>query len=191
MHTFVLFLSLPFHPFVSTDFPFSIDKHTGELFARGFIDRETKENYNFEVTVSIALTHSQLTSLHARHLLFFKTLFSSLTTFQATDLGEPVQNTSCEVHIKIKDVNDVRPRFYTDPYLAHVPENLDPGHKVPFFPLSSRGINSAVSSPSQVTQIAAFDPDLGENGQVFYRLGEGHDNKFYIDGKGLDRYLFF
>jgi hypothetical protein len=37
----------------------------------------------------------------------------------------------------------------------------------------------------KVTQIAAFDPDLGENGQVFYKLGEGHDNKFYIDGKGI------
>lgn len=36
----------------------------------------------------------------------------------------------------------------------------------------------------QVTQIAAYDPDLGENGQVFYKLGDGHDNKFYIDGKG-------
>lgn len=179
------------YPFVSTDFPFSIDKHTGELFARGFIDRETKENYNFEVTVSIALTHSPRSRRYTLVIPFLRILFSSLTTFQATDLGEPVQNTSCEVHIKIKDVNDVRPRFYTDPYLAHVPENLDPGHKVRFksplpevlIPLSLR--------PSQVTQIAAFDPDLGENGQVFYRLGEGHDNKFYIDGKGLDRYLFF
>lgn len=35
-----------------SDFPFSIDVHTGELFARGFIDRESRENYNFEVTVS-------------------------------------------------------------------------------------------------------------------------------------------
>lgn len=26
---------------------------------------------------------------------------------------------------------------------------------------------------------------MGENGQVFYKLGEGHDNKFYIDGKGM------
>ena len=49
---------------------------------------------------------------------------------QATDLGEPAKNTSCEIHVRIKDVNDVKPRFYTDPYLAHVPENLDPGHKV-------------------------------------------------------------
>lgn len=98
-----------------------------------------------------------------------------------------MQNTSCEVHIKIKDVNDVRPRFYTDPYLAHVPENLDPGHKVrrPMFT-----DNPLIASPRvQVTQIAAFDPDLGENGQVFYRLGEGHDNKFYIDGKGWYRSL--
>lgn len=30
-----------------------MDKHTGELFAKGFIDRESKENYNFEVTVSM------------------------------------------------------------------------------------------------------------------------------------------
>lgn len=88
----------------------------------------------------------------------------SIAIFQALDYGEPPQNTSTEVTIKIRDVNDERPRFYTDPYLAHVPENLEPGHKV--------------------TQIAAFDPDLGENGQVFYKLGEGHDNKFYIDGKG-------
>ena len=42
-----------------------------------------------------------------------------------------------------------------------------------------------------MTQIAAFDPDLGENGQVFYRLGEGHDNKFYIDGKGLSCHVCF
>lgn len=47
--------------------------------------------------------------------------------------------------------------------MAHVPENMEAGYKV--------------------TQIAAFDSDLGENGQVFYKLGEGHDNKFYIDGK--------
>ena len=107
-----------------------------------------------------------------------------LDAVQASDLGDPAQNSSCELHIKIKDVNDVRPRFYTDPYLAHVPENLDPGHKVRFPPRAPTPALTLLPS-AQVTQIAAFDPDLGENGQVFYRLGEGHDNKFYIDGKGL------
>lgn len=34
------------------DFPFSIDVHTGELFAKGFIDREQRETYSFEVTVN-------------------------------------------------------------------------------------------------------------------------------------------
>ncbi|XP_054156169.1 protocadherin Fat 4-like isoform X2 [Oppia nitens] len=116
---------------VPADFPFSVDVYTGELFAKGFIDREQKEIYNFEVT--------------------------------ALDSGEPPTNSSTEVKIIVGDRNDERPRFYTDPYLAHVPENLDPGHKV--------------------TQIVAFDPDMGENGQVFYKLGDGHDNKFYIDGK--------
>ena len=116
---------------VPADFPFAIDKHTGELFARGFIDRETKENYNFEVTVSISLSPRSCDYTLVISVLATLVSPSSLTSSsQATDLGEPVQNTSCEVHIKIKDVNDVRPRFYTDPYLAHVPENLDPGHKV-------------------------------------------------------------
>ncbi|XP_053211715.1 protocadherin Fat 4-like isoform X1 [Panonychus citri] len=116
---------------VGIDFPFTIDIHTGELFANGKIDREQRETYNFAVT--------------------------------ALDYGEPSHNSSVEVTIKVKDINDEKPRFFTDPYLAHVPENLDPGYKV--------------------TQIAAYDPDLGENGQVFYKLGDGHDNKFYIDGK--------
>lgn len=112
-------------------FPISIDVHTGELFARGPIDREQRDSYLFKVL--------------------------------AVDMGEPAMNSTCEVVVKVKDINDEPPRFYTDPYLALVPENLDPGHKV--------------------TQIAAFDPDSGENGQVFYKLGEGHEGKFYIDGK--------
>lgn len=112
-------------------FPISIDVHTGELFARGPVDREQRDSYIFKV--------------------------------MALDMGEPPMNSTCEVVVKVKDINDEPPRFYTDPYLALVPENLDPGHKV--------------------TQIAAFDPDSGENGQVFYKLGEGHEGKFYIDGK--------
>jgi len=116
---------------ISVEFPFSIDVHTGELFASGFIDREHKDLYKFQII--------------------------------AIDNGDSPLNSTTDVIIRIKDTNDNAPRFYTDPYLAHVPENLEAGFKV--------------------TQIAAFDSDLGENGQVFYKLGEGHDNKFYIDGK--------
>ena len=36
---------------VAADFPYTIDVHTGELFAQGFIDREQREIYTFEVTV--------------------------------------------------------------------------------------------------------------------------------------------
>ncbi|GFY64501.1 cadherin-89D [Trichonephila inaurata madagascariensis] len=34
-----------------------------------------------------------------------------------------------------------------------------------------------------VTQITAYDSDSGNNGLVFYKLGVGHNNKFYIDSK--------
>lgn len=48
---FVFVLELHFKLF--KDFPFSIDVHTGELFAQSFIDREQREVYTFEVTVSV------------------------------------------------------------------------------------------------------------------------------------------
>ncbi|KAG0424080.1 hypothetical protein HPB47_000170 [Ixodes persulcatus] len=111
--------------------PFHVDVHTGELFATGVLDRETKFNYYFHVL--------------------------------ALDNGDPPQNSTVNVTVTIDDANDEKPRFFTDPYLAQIPENLDPGQKV--------------------TQIRAFDPDTGENGLVFYKLGGGHDNKFYIDSK--------
>ncbi|EEC18238.1 cadherin-repeats domain-containing protein [Ixodes scapularis] len=111
--------------------PFHVDVHTGELFATGVLDRETKFNYYFHVL--------------------------------ALDNGDPPQNSTVNVTVTIEDANDEKPRFFTDPYLAQIPENLDPGQKV--------------------TQIRAFDPDTGENGLVFYKLGGGHDNKFYIDSK--------
>ncbi|XP_022692572.1 protocadherin Fat 4-like isoform X3 [Varroa jacobsoni] len=111
--------------------PFTIDVHTGELWATGVLDREAKASYSFQVL--------------------------------ALDNGEVPRNSTVDVTVGVDDVNDERPKFFTDPYLAQVPENLDPGQKV--------------------TQIRAFDPDAGENGLVFYKLGGGHGNKFYIDSK--------
>lgn len=34
---------------VPVEFPFTVDVHTGELFASGFIDREHKDLYKFQV----------------------------------------------------------------------------------------------------------------------------------------------
>ncbi|XP_076341827.1 protocadherin gamma-A4-like [Tachypleus tridentatus] len=112
--------------------PFMVDVHTGELFAKGIIDRETQFSYVFSV--------------------------------MALDYGEPPLNSTVNVTIEVKDVNDQRPRFSSDFYLADVVENKDPGMKV--------------------TKVSAFDGDIGENGVVFYELGEGHENQFYIDSKG-------
>ncbi|XP_023209390.1 protocadherin Fat 4-like, partial [Centruroides sculpturatus] len=116
---------------IDKDFPFSVDVQTGELFARGIIDRESKPIYRF--------------------------------TVMALDYGEPPQNSTINVTIEVQDVNDESPRFFTDPYLAQVFENLDPGQ--------------------EVTRITAYDSDSNLNGQVFYKLGDGHENKFYIDSK--------
>lgn len=116
---------------VDKDFPFSVDVQTGELFAKGIIDREKKPIYRFSV--------------------------------MALDYGEPPQNSTVNITIEVLDVNDESPRFFTDPYLAQVFENLDPGQ--------------------EVTRITAYDSDSNLNGQIFYKLGDGHENKFYIDSK--------
>lgn len=60
------------------EFPFSIDVHTGELFASGFIDREHKDLYKFQII--------------------------------AIDNGEPPLNSTADVLVRIKDVNDNKPR---------------------------------------------------------------------------------
>ncbi|XP_013776929.1 protocadherin Fat 4-like, partial [Limulus polyphemus] len=79
------------------DFPFVVDVHTGELFVKGVIDRETQPSFIFAV--------------------------------MALDYGEPPLNSTVNVTIEVQDINDEQPKFLTDPYLAEVPENQDPGLK--------------------------------------------------------------
>ncbi|GIY85689.1 protocadherin-like wing polarity protein stan [Caerostris extrusa] len=112
-------------------FPFTVDSKTGELFAQGIIDRESKSSFKYQVL--------------------------------ATDFGEPQLNSTADVIVEVIDVNDEPPRFYTRSIPGACAENLDPGQKV--------------------TQITAYDSDSGNNGLVFYKLGVGHNNKFYIDSK--------
>ncbi|XP_058484035.1 protocadherin Fat 3 [Solea solea] len=65
------------------------------------------------------------------------------------DLIESVSTVDLEV--KILDVNDNRPAFETNTYVATVMEGMPVG--------------------TRVVQVRAIDPDWGSNGQVTYRLG--------------------
>ncbi|GFY46995.1 cadherin-89D [Trichonephila inaurata madagascariensis] len=69
---------------------------------------------------------------------------------EATDFTEPQLNSTADVLVEVIEMSDEPPRFYTDPYLAHVQESLHPGQKV--------------------TQITAYDSDSGNNGLLFYKL---------------------
>nr|XP_026240153.1 protocadherin gamma-B7 isoform X6 [Urocitellus parryii] len=71
-------------------------------------------------------------------------------TITATDKGKPPLSSDITFTLLVTDVNDNAPIFQKSTYLVHVPENNQPG--------------------ASITQVGAWDPDLGPNGQVSYSI---------------------
>ncbi|XP_012996335.1 protocadherin gamma-B4 isoform X15 [Cavia porcellus] len=71
-------------------------------------------------------------------------------TITATDRGKPPLSSSSSITLHIGDVNDNAPVFKQAFYVVHIAENNPPG--------------------SSITQVSAYDPDLGPNGQVSYSI---------------------
>ncbi|KAG3266096.1 protocadherin gamma-B7 [Ictidomys tridecemlineatus] len=71
-------------------------------------------------------------------------------TITATDKGKPPLSSDITFTLHITDVNDNAPIFQKSTYLVHVPENNQPR--------------------ASITQVGAWDPDLGPNGQVSYSI---------------------
>ncbi|XP_061100562.1 protocadherin Fat 1a isoform X2 [Conger conger] len=69
--------------------------------------------------------------------------------------------TAAEVNIQVKDVNDNRPAFESDPYRAVVVENLPAG--------------------TSVIQVKATDLDSGTNGQVVYSLDQNQESEGILE----------
>ena len=82
---------------------------------------------------------------------------------RATDLGGLYD--SAQVRIYVLDTNKYRPQFQHTPYKIDVSENVAVG--------------------SSIFQVLAIDQDVGENGRVSYRLGQGTTN-FDIDENSGD-----
>lgn len=82
---------------------------------------------------------------------------------RATDLGGLYD--SAQVRIYVLDTNKYRPQFQHTPYKIEVSENVAVG--------------------SSIFQVLAIDQDVGENGRVSYRLGQGTSN-FEIDENSGD-----
>ncbi|XP_024937586.1 cadherin-87A isoform X2 [Cephus cinctus] len=85
-------------------------------------------------------------------------------TVMASD-GAPLnsrKSTTVPVHIKLIDVNDNRPIFSQHSYRASVAENL------------------SVNPPAPILQVRASDPDEGLNGEVWYTIVSGNENKSFV-----------
>ncbi|XP_040597844.1 protocadherin gamma-B7 isoform X23 [Mesocricetus auratus] len=71
-------------------------------------------------------------------------------TITATDRGKPPLSSSTTITLHVADVNDNAPVFQQPAYLVNVPENNQPG--------------------TSISQVKAWDPDLGPNGLVSYSI---------------------
>lgn len=63
-----------------------------------------------------------------------------------------IYDVHCEVHIEVTDTNDLNPLFYPKSYNVTVPEDT-PLHQ-------------------SIMKLSAYDPDLGVNGEIYYRVLE-------------------
>eukprot|EP00111_Clytia_hemisphaerica_P005933 TCONS_00017188-protein len=87
-------------------------------------------------------------------------------TVQATDdgvqLNEFSLSSTCQVEIKIADINDNDPEFYESSYTVNIPEDLANGQ--------------------MVIKVNGTDKDEGDNGRLWYRIVNGNGaNKFQIN----------
>jgi hypothetical protein len=119
-------------------------------------DRDSGEN----AEVACSLSNDSPFKIHSSSNNYYKlvtdkTLDREQTpeyniTITATDRGLSPLSSSTTITLHITDVNDNAPVFHQSSYLVHVLENNQPG--------------------ASITQIAAWDPDLGPNGQVSYSI---------------------
>uniref|UniRef100_A0AC35UBT2 CA domain-containing protein n=1 Tax=Rhabditophanes sp. KR3021 TaxID=114890 RepID=A0AC35UBT2_9BILA len=77
-------------------------------------------------------------------------------TVSASDRGSPQLSSNCTVQIKIVDIND------NIPNCASI--------QSPFYLSELQDLNTALG------KIAAYDPDLGDNGVIYYRLQQTNEN---------------
>uniref|UniRef100_Q5PQQ0 Protocadherin gamma subfamily B, 7 n=1 Tax=Rattus norvegicus TaxID=10116 RepID=Q5PQQ0_RAT len=119
-------------------------------------DRDSGENA--EVTCS--LSGNNPFKIHSSSNNYYKLVTDSIldreqtpgynVTITATDRGKPPLSSSTTITLNVADVNDNAPVFQQQAYLINVPENNQPG--------------------TSITQVRAWDPDVGSNGLVSYSI---------------------
>ncbi|XP_049983942.1 protocadherin gamma-B7 isoform X6 [Alexandromys fortis] len=119
-------------------------------------DRDSGENA--EVTCN--LSGNSPFKIHSSSNNYYKLVTDSILdreqtpgyniTITATDRGKPPLSSSTTITLHVADVNDNAPVFQEPAYLVNVPENNQPG--------------------TSITQVKAWDPDLGPNGLVSYSI---------------------
>ncbi|CAO2593809.1 Protocadherin gamma-B7 [Lemmus lemmus] len=119
-------------------------------------DRDSGEN----AEVSCSLSRDSPFKIHSSSNNYYKLVTDSILdreqtpgyniTITATDRGKPPLSSSITITLHVADVNDNAPVFQQPAYLVNIPENNQPG--------------------TSITQVKAWDPDLGPNGLVSYSI---------------------
>nr|AAH66823.1 Pcdhgb7 protein [Mus musculus] len=119
-------------------------------------DRDSGEN----AEVMCSLSGNNPFKIHSSSNNYYKLVTDSIldreqtpgynVTITATDRGKPPLSSSTTITLNVADVNDNAPVFQQQAYLINVAENNQPG--------------------TSITQVKAWDPDVGSNGLVSYSI---------------------
>ncbi|XP_022647325.1 neural-cadherin-like isoform X4 [Varroa destructor] len=158
---------------------FAVKNETGAIYVAGPLDYETRKEYRLRLVASDNLNENHTTVLirvkdvNDNAPIFDRPTYEAqiteendrnlpqkILTYNLTlTASDTLSENNATVHIKIKDINDLPPKFERGSYEATIPEEDD------------RGL------PKKILQVTATDGDRDRESDIVYFLtGQGVDN---------------
>uniref|UniRef100_A0A0K0EWQ0 Flamingo-like protein FMI-1 (inferred by orthology to a C. elegans protein) n=1 Tax=Strongyloides venezuelensis TaxID=75913 RepID=A0A0K0EWQ0_STRVS len=151
------FISIPEDMPVGTSF-LQINALDSDSGINAVIDYYLDENDEFVKMDKFRLDRTSGT-LRINQKLDRETVETFILPVIAKDRGSPQKTSKTTVTIKLEDVNDNAPQFEKSSYVFYIPENMPPG--------------------TMVGKMLATDPDIGDNGNIQFKIFGGADAKYF------------
>uniref|UniRef100_A0A0N5A395 Cadherin n=1 Tax=Parastrongyloides trichosuri TaxID=131310 RepID=A0A0N5A395_PARTI len=151
------FISIPEDMPIGTSF-LQVSATDNDAGNNAIIDYFLDENDEFVKMDKFRLDRTSGT-LRINQKLDRETVEMFILPIYAKDRGTPQKSSKTTVTIKLEDINDNAPQFEKSSYIFYIPENMPPG--------------------TLIGSMSASDPDIGDNGDIQFKIFGGADAKFF------------